>query len=101
MTDSEMLHNYASKIADHLQSALVLAQQMQKLTLDSEGDSDLHRKLAFYLVPNLNHWIVGAQAGNIKDLSELFTRRDITQEPVVQTHSNLVDRHSILKGAIT
>lgn len=68
MTTEEQLKIHADNIAVHLQSALYLAQQMQQLTQSTEGDSDLNRKLAFYLVPNLTHWIGGAQAGSVKDL---------------------------------
>lgn len=75
MTTEEQLKSYADNIAIHLQSALQLAQQMQQLTHSTEGDSDLHRKLAFYLVPNLTHWISGAQAGGVKDLDTTLEKR--------------------------
>lgn len=75
MTTEEQLKSYADNIAIHLQSALQLAQQMQQLTHSTEGDSDLHRKLGFYLVPNLTHWVNGAQAGGVKDLDTTLEKR--------------------------
>lgn len=55
--------------------AFAISQKWQAEVQSTEGDSDLYRKLAFYLTPNLNHWINGMQAGNMKDLDELFKRR--------------------------
>jgi hypothetical protein len=92
----EQLKNYTDHIASHLETALQLAVQMQQLTMDSEGDSDLYRKLAFYLTPNLNHWVSGSQAGNIKDLRELFARRDATTGAVMQEQSHEGDGHNVL-----
>ena len=73
---NEEIKNYIDHINDHLLTALNLANKLQKEVQDTEGDSDLYRKLAFYLTPNLNHWITGAQAGNMKDLKELIVRRE-------------------------
>ena len=73
-SDTPYLEEF-KKIEDHLQMAFRHAYGLMQYVLDAEGDSDLHRKLQMYLVPNLNHWISGVQAGNIKDLKELFDRR--------------------------
>ena len=72
----EQLKNYTDNIAGHLQSALQLALQMQGAVIHTEGDTDLHRKIAYYLIPNLNHWIEGTQAGNVKDLRDLLAKRE-------------------------
>jgi hypothetical protein len=40
------------------------------------GDDDVGRTLRFYTIPNLKHWIDGAQAGNLKHLHEL-TKTDV------------------------
>jgi hypothetical protein len=71
-----LIKNYIGDIQDHLKSALALSQQLQSRVQEVEGDSDLYRKLAYYLTPSLNHWIEGLQAGNIKDLNELLDRRE-------------------------
>jgi hypothetical protein len=92
----DKLKNYTDHIASHLETALQLALQMQQLTMDSEGDSDLYRKLAFYLTPNLNHWVSGPQAGNVKDLRELFARRDAQQRNTMQVQSHQGDGHDVL-----
>lgn len=63
------------KIKEHLEAALRLSQDWQTKVQNEEGDSDLYRKLAFYLTPSLQHWITGAQAGNIEDLNGLLTKR--------------------------
>jgi hypothetical protein len=39
-----------------------------------EGDSELYRKLNMYLVPNMKHWLDGAQCGNMMDLEKYFER---------------------------
>ena len=89
------LKNYVDNIESHLQHALAVANAMQQHVMDTEGDSDLHRKLCMYLTPNLNHWIVGAQAGNIKDLKETLARRLATQENnMLQSHQG--DGHDVL-----
>ena len=51
------------------------AQAAQAKVFAEEGDSELHRKLSSYLVPNLTHWLTGAQAGGIKDLTTTVERR--------------------------
>ena len=67
--------HYIDSIEDHLRSAFTLAQYMEKDLQELEGDSDLFRKVSYYLVPSLNHWLVGAQAGNIKDLRDTLAKR--------------------------
>lgn len=74
------------QIKKHLQSALDLSQAWQTKVQTEEGDTDLTRKLAFYLTPNLNHWLHGQQAGNMKDLEELFKKRD--EKATDQTKKN-------------
>lgn len=76
--------DYVDNIESHLQAALSVALAMQKHVEETEGDSDLYRKLAFYLSPNLNHWLSGAQAGNIRDLRELLQRRAASQGATMQ-----------------
>ena len=71
----EKLKEYKDAIDMHLQAAFRAAAEMQSIVSDSEGDSDLFRKLSFYLTPNLNHWINGAQAGSMKDIDSLLTKR--------------------------
>jgi hypothetical protein len=68
------------QIRQHLEIALAIAQRWQVEVQNTEGDSDLFRKLAFYLTPSLAHWINGAQAGGMKDLEETFARRLAQQE---------------------
>ena len=63
------------KIHKGLLDALNSAITLQQKVFDSEGDSDLFRKLSCYLVPNLQRWADGAQAGGIKDLNETLERR--------------------------
>jgi hypothetical protein len=72
---SDTMKHYVDNIEDHLKTALANAQMLQAHILETEGDSDLHRKLAFYLTPALIHWVDGAQAGNMKDLKETLNRR--------------------------
>lgn len=67
---SDATKNYIDYIEDHLKAAFDNAQMLEKYLEETEGDSDLFRKVSFYLVPSLNHWLVGAQAGNIKDLRD-------------------------------
>ena len=71
----EKLKEYKDSIDAHLQNAFRAAAEMQALVSESEGDSDLFRKLAFYLTPNLNHWINGGQAGGMKDIDALLSKR--------------------------
>ena len=80
------LHNYIENIEDHLKTAAAIAQHMRDHVFQTEGDTDLFRKLSYYTVPSLNHWIDGAQAGSIKDMKETLARRvDKVTEPVVQS----------------
>jgi len=76
MDASEEYKNYLEQIKYHLEVSLTLAEKMQEKVQGNEGDSDLYRKLAFYLRPNLHHWIHGTQAGGIKDLNTLLLDRD-------------------------
>lgn len=71
----EKLKEYKDAIDKHLHDAFRAAAEMQAIVSDSEGDSDLFRKLAFYLTPSLNHWINGAQAGSMKDIDTLLSKR--------------------------
>lgn len=92
----DALKNYRDNIEYHLQTALTLAQDMQTVTFTAEGDSDLNRYLACYLVPGMNHWLTGAQAGNMKNLKELFERRE-KEEVAKQTQAaKLGDGHEVL-----
>lgn len=72
---NETINDYIARIDDALTMALVHSQHLQKHLLETEGDSDLHRKVEAYLVPNMQHWIGGRQAGNISDLRETIARR--------------------------
>jgi len=71
----EKLKEYKDAIDMHLRAAFGAAAEMQSIVFDSEGDSDLFRKLSFYLTPSLNHWINGAQAGSMKDIDNLLDKR--------------------------
>lgn len=71
----QTLKNYIDNIEDHLKTASAVAQQMQMYVQSVEGDSDLYRKIAFYLVPNTVQWVEGKQAGSIADLKETLVRR--------------------------
>jgi len=84
------------EIEMHMQMALMRASGLMQYVLDAEGDSDLHRKLQMYLVPNLHHWITGMQAGNMRDLRELFDRRakNAAVEPQPSAHSG--NGHEVL-----
>lgn len=85
MTDP-VLQNYIDNIEDHLKTAAAIALHLQTYVLQTEGDTDLFRKLSYYMVPNLNHWIDGSQAGSIKDMKEALAQRvDKVTEPVVQS----------------
>ena len=72
---NEELKTLVNEIESHLSIALSLSQQMQQRVHALETDSDLYRKLSFYLTPSLNHWINGAQAGGMKDLKALLDKR--------------------------
>ena len=63
-----------NEINNHLHLALQQAQILQAKVFAAEGDSEMHRKLSSYLVPNLTHWLTGAQAGSIKDLTTTVER---------------------------
>jgi hypothetical protein len=92
----EKLKNYTDNIADHLNTALNLALQMQQLAAETEGDSDLYRKLAYYLTPNLSRWVSGAQAGNMQDLRELFARREAQARVLPQPAAKEGNGHEVL-----
>lgn len=62
-------------IRKNLENALFIADELQGTVYRTEGESDLHRKLTAYLMPNLEHWMHGVQAGNIKDLEDLIEKR--------------------------
>lgn len=68
--------NYVDEISKNLENALQSSMHMQQVVESTEGDSDLNRYLNMYLIPAMRHWIDGAQAGNMKFLSELFDRRE-------------------------
>lgn len=97
MSDNQsvVLKNYTDNIENHIQHALAVAISMQQYVLSTEGDSDLHRKLSMYLIPNLTHWVNGAQAGNMKDLNETLARRLATQT-VGSEQSHSGDGHDVL-----
>lgn len=97
MSDTqEVLKNFTDNIASHLETALQLSLQMQQLTMDSEGQSDLYRKLAYYLIPNLVQWVSGSQAGNVKDLRELLARRDTMAVTSSKEKSYKGDGHEVI-----
>jgi hypothetical protein len=64
-----------SLIKSYLEDAHRIATQWQQAEYAAHGDSALFRKLNAYLTPNLQHWITGAQAGNIKDLEETLKQK--------------------------
>lgn len=97
ITSQQLIQKYVNDIEEYLTIALVNASNLQSLIHETEGDSDLHRKLQMYLVPNLNHWIYGAQAGNIKDLKETLARRLVEKETnMINTQSHQGDGHDVL-----
>jgi hypothetical protein len=61
-------------IKSYLEDAHRIAAKWQQDVYAVEGDSALFRKLSAYLTPNLQHWISGAQAGNVKDLEETLKK---------------------------
>ena len=69
-----ILEKFVNDIESHLQAALASSQNMQVHVQNTEGDSELFRKLAFYTTPNFSHWISGMQSGNVKDLKETLKR---------------------------
>jgi len=92
----DVVKNYILEIEDHLNAALTDALLLQKHVEETEGDSDLYRKLAFYLSPSLNHWIGGVQAGNMKDLRELLNRREASRGTAMQPTAHRGDGHEVL-----
>lgn len=92
----DVVRNYIARIEENLNAALSNTLLLQKHVEEIEGDSDLYRKLAFYLSPNLNHWISGVQAGNMKDLRELLNRRAASQGTIMQTSGQQGDGHEVL-----
>ena len=74
--DINTIKNHITNIQNHLEYALDIARRMQDEVQTSEGDSELFRKISYYLTPNLNHWINGVQSGSIKDLEVLLKSRD-------------------------
>lgn len=95
-TTHEELNRYRGDIVSNLQMALNAAINMQQLVHDTEGESDLYRKLAFYLTPSLQHWLTGAQAGNMKDLAETFWRREQPQVVKEQQPGLVGDGHEVV-----
>lgn len=79
---NERLKQYIDGLEDHLRYCLSATQQIQSEVQAAEGDSDLLRKFSFYLTPNLNHWINGEQAGNVKDLRSVLASRTTPPVPV-------------------
>ena len=63
-------------IKSYLEDAHRTAAQWQQAEYAANGDSALFRKLNAYLTPNLQHWITGVQAGNIKDLEETLSKKN-------------------------
>ena len=76
--NNDSLKTHITNIQNHLEYALDVAKRLQDEVQASEGDSELFRKISFYLTPSLNHWINGAQSGSIKDLELLLKGRDTT-----------------------
>ena len=79
---NESLKTYIDQLEGHLKLALSMTIVMQNEVQANEGDSDLLRKFSFYLTPNLNHWINGEQAGNVKDLRSVLASRTTPPVPV-------------------
>lgn len=73
--NTDTIKNHITNIQNHLEYALDVAKRMQDEVQTSEGDSELFRKISYYLTPNLNHWINGSQSGSIKDLEALLKSR--------------------------
>jgi hypothetical protein len=72
----EALKLAKNEIQTHLENALAVAMSAQATVFANEGDSDLNRYFTHYLLPGLQHWLTGNQAGNMKFLDELFERRE-------------------------
>jgi hypothetical protein len=95
--DNEKLKIYVDTLDSHLKSALMTAQSMQAEVQKTEGDSDLLRKISMYLVPNLDHWINGLQAGNVKDLKAVLEERITPSKPEKKNKSGKKgDGHKVL-----
>lgn len=75
MIPIETARLHVDAIKANLEKAYESAVALQTFVQTTEGDSDLYRKLAFYLTPNLAHWLEGAQAGNMKDLNDTLNKR--------------------------
>lgn len=73
--DNDRLKVYIEDINGALKLAFDNARRLQAEVQNTEGDSDLFRKLSMYLTPNINHWITGEQAGNVKDLKSVLEQR--------------------------
>jgi len=71
----EELLEYVKVIDTSLKTAQQHALKLRHVVQQQEGDSDLYRKIEFYTVPNLTHWIEGLQAGNVKDLFDTLNGR--------------------------
>ena len=74
-TTQKDFENLLTHLDYYLGVALKMSQELQSRVHNSEGDTDLYRKLSVYLTPNLIHWISGQQAGSMKDLKETLDRR--------------------------
>jgi hypothetical protein len=59
----------------HLKMAFNSAVKMATEDFPDNEDSGAGRALRSYTVPNLKLWIDGAQAGNLKHLKELITKK--------------------------
>ncbi len=64
----DLYDGYLKDIKESLLKAQASAHAMQTMLQTTEGDTDLFRKLAYYMTPNLHHWLNGLQAGGIKDI---------------------------------
>jgi hypothetical protein len=84
------------QIKQHLEMAATLSQQWQVKVQNVEGDSDLYRKLSFYLTPTLYHWINGMQAGNMKDLENVLAQRAKEESAKSQSITHQGDGHEVL-----
>lgn len=73
--DNKELEEFIKDIDSHISHVYAKSRTMQDLVQQAEGDSDLYRKLSFYLTPSMHHWLEGLQAGNIRDLQELLNSR--------------------------
>lgn len=90
------LQNYIENIEYHIQTARTIAQHMQEVVASTEGDSDLNRYISMYLIPGLNHWISGKQAGNTDFIKDLLSRRQNGQVAEVQESAKMGNGHEVL-----